>query len=133
DVKGTVVIVARDRMVMAVVDADASLEQVSRAELAAAHAMRIRDAIALYRAARTRAAVWRAAIMTAIATAVLASAIGLVVWFWRWLDGQLRKRLQARIHTVGIQSFEVMRAERIWAALRSSLFALRTVAFIASG
>src|SRR5206468_1034890 len=125
--------VARDHGIMAVTDADARLEQVSRVELAAAHVLRLRQAIAAYRSARTPAAIWRATVTTAAATVVLIVAVALVVWFWRWLDRQLRRRLQARIHTVGIQSFEVMRADKIWNALRTGLFALRTILFVAMG
>ena len=51
-------------------------------------------------------------------------------WLWRWFDRLLTSRLRARIHTVGIQSFEVMRAERIWSALRNALFALRTIVLL---
>ena len=49
----------------------------------------------------------------------------------RWTDRFLTRRLQARIHTVGIQSFELMRAERIWEALRGGLLALQTFALLA--
>jgi len=131
DAGGMVRVAAGNRPIMAVTDADAALEQVSRGELAIAHLERIRDAIGEYRAARTPQALRRAAINTIAATAALAVAIGLLVWFWRALDSLLRRRLQARIHSVGIQSFEVMRAEHIWAAVRNAVFAVRTVVFLA--
>jgi small-conductance mechanosensitive channel len=131
DTGGMARIVVGDRVLMAVTDADATLEQVSRLELATAHLARIRDAMAEYRAARTSPALRRAAINTIAATAVLAVAIALLVWFWRAIDGLLRRRLQARIHSVGIQSFEVMRGEHIWAAVRNAVLAMRTLVFLA--
>ena len=68
-----------------------------------------------------------------IATAMLALAIGMLLWFWRWIDRRLMRRLQARIHAVEIQSFEVMRADRIWEGLRSGLLGLRTIFLLAIG
>ncbi len=115
---------------MIVVDADGALEQVSRAELATAHVIRLRAAIAEYRDARTPGALGRSAVRTAAATALLLIAIGALVWFWRWFDRVLRRRVQARIQSVGIQSFEVMRAERIRAALEGMFLGARMVAFI---
>jgi small-conductance mechanosensitive channel len=65
------------------------------------------------------------------ATVVLIAAALAVVWFWRWVNHWLTSRLSTRIQTVGIQSFEVMRAERIWSALRNGLIALRTLTLLA--
>ncbi|HXD19845.1 MAG TPA: mechanosensitive ion channel domain-containing protein [Vicinamibacterales bacterium] len=124
-------ILAGAETIMMVVDADAQLEQVSRADLAASHLARLRQAAADYRAARSPAAIRRSIIMAAVGTLVLALVIGGLVVFWRWLDPVLTRRLEARIHTVHIQSFEVMRAERIWSALRSGVVAVRTIVFLA--
>jgi small-conductance mechanosensitive channel len=132
DRQGMSVIMAGDRAIVPVLEADANLEQVSPAELAAVYVLRLRQAIAEYREARSLSALRRGAVNTLIATLVLAVFVGLVVWFWRWLDALLQRRLQAHIRTVGIQSFEVMRADRIWAALRSGLFGLRSLALLAS-
>ena len=129
--QGGVSITAGDRPLMGVVEADATLEQVSRTELAHAHLLRVRQAIADYRAARSGPALRRAALSTLIATIVLAIGGVALVWFWRWLDALLTRRLQAHIHTVGIQSFEVMRADRIRAGLRSGFLGLRTVTLLA--
>ena len=130
DSAGVSRILAGDRLILGVLEADASLEQISRADLANAHLSRLRQAIADYRAARSAGALRRAAVNTLLATILLAVAIAVLLWSFRWLDRLLRRRLQAHIHTVGIQSFEVMRADRIWAALRSGLLGLRTVIFL---
>ena len=124
-------VAAGDKPLVRVFDADAALDQVGRRELAYAHLARVRQAIVDYREARTPAALRRAANRTAIATALLLLGSGLVLWFWRRLDAFSTRRLEARIHTVGIQSFEVMRAERIRSALKSGMVAIRNVVLLA--
>jgi small-conductance mechanosensitive channel len=131
DSDGVTRIVAGTTTLMGIVDADASMEQVPRAALAGGHLLRLRQAIADYRDARSAPALRRGAVNVLIATFVFAIAIVLVRWVVRWMDRFLTRRLQARIHTVGIQSFELMRAERIWGALRGGLFALQTIALLA--
>jgi small-conductance mechanosensitive channel len=122
---------AGDQLIVTVTRADASLEQVSQAGLAATHMARARLAIASYRAARSPEALRQDAISALVGTVVFAVSVVLILWFWRWFDALLTRRLSARIHSVGIQSFEVMRAERIWSALRSGLVALRTAGLLA--
>jgi small-conductance mechanosensitive channel len=126
DSEGAARIMAGAQPIMMVVDPDANLEQVLRADLAAGHLLRVRQAIADYRAARSPAALRRAALATLTATLVLAAILVALRRFWRWLDGRLLRRLQAHIHSVEIQSFEVMRADQIWAGVRSVLLGFRT-------
>jgi small-conductance mechanosensitive channel len=129
-VENAVRLEAGNHVLMAVVDADAAVEGVSRSELAAAHVIQVRDAIAQYRQARTpealRSSTWRTAIATGLLIAVLAA----LFWFWSWFDSLLHRRVEARIHSVGIQSFEVMRAEQIRKALQNSLLALRVIVLL---
>jgi small-conductance mechanosensitive channel len=122
---GVMRLAAGDEILMSVADADAALEGVSRRDLATAHLMRVRAAIIEYREARSTPAVARSAVRTGAASVVLVVALVVLFRFWRWFDGVVRQRLQARIHTVGIQSFEVVRAEQIHAALQTLLFAVR--------
>jgi small-conductance mechanosensitive channel len=118
---------AGQTLIAGVVETDATMEQVSRTELAAAHAYRIRQNIAAYREARTPAALRGAAVRAAIATLVALLVTAGFAWLWRVLSRRLAERLRARIHTVGIQSFEVMRAESIWEALTGALTAIRAL------
>lgn len=113
--------------IMAVVDADAELEQVGRSDLAAVHLARIGEAIAGYRAARSARALQRNAVSIAVATLVVVLAILIVRRVRRWIEGILTARLHERIHTVGIQSFELVRGERIWSALRAGVVGLQTL------
>jgi small-conductance mechanosensitive channel len=126
-------ILAGNVPIVTVVDADAALEQIGRPELAATHLQRIRQAITDYRAARSPAALQRAAVSALTATLLLAVALVILRWFWRAVDRILKRRLQARIHTLEFQSFEVMRAERIWQALQNVLFVLRTIVLVGLG
>jgi len=124
-------IVANGQPLAAVVDADAALEGVSKTNLAAIQAERIRRAIVDYRAARAAPALRRAALDTAIATLVLLAVVAALAFFWRWFDRLVRGRVDARIKTVGIQSFEVVRAEHIRGVLRSLLLAARALVLLA--
>ena len=126
-----ILVAAGNRPLVTVVDADAALEQVGRLELAHAHMRRIQQAVADYRDARTPAALRRSAVATLVATIVFAIFAALIVWLWRRLNALLTRRLQARIQSVGIQSFEVMRADRIWAAVRGFLGGVRTLVLLA--
>ena len=126
----TVEIAAGDQPLLMIIEADAAFEQVAQADLARAHLGRVRQAIVEYRAARSPAALRRAAVVTVVATLLLAIGVGLVLWLWRWLDARLTRRLEAHVKTVGIQSFEVMRADRIRAALRSGMVGIRTIVLL---
>ena len=126
-------ILAGNVPIVTVVDADADVEQIGRPELAAVHLQRIRQAITGYRAARSPAALQRAAVSALTATLLLAVALVILRWFWRAVDRLLKRRLQARIHTLEFKSFEVMRAERIWQALQNVLFVLRTIVVVGLG
>lgn len=130
---GLLAIAAGERVIMSVVEADAAIEQVSREDLARTHLLRVRQAIVEYRAARSPAAIRAAALNTLAASLALLAAVVVLLWVWRRLDTLLTRRLQARIHTVGIQSFEVMRADKIWAAVRNGLIGIRTLILFAGG
>src|SRR5262245_2967303 len=131
DVLGALAVATGDRPLVTIGDADARLEQVSPGALAAGQLSRIRQAIADYRAARSPGALRGAAISAAAATVVLIGGVFLLFWSWRRLDALLTRRFEARIHTVGIQSFEVMRADQIRTALHSGMKGIRTLLLLA--
>ena len=123
-------IVAGGRHVMTIADADAALEELQRPQLAAIHLARLRQAVADYREARSIGALRRGAFNSLLATILVAIAIAAVAWCWRLVDRRFTRRLEMRIHAVEFQSFEVMRAEQIMAALRRALLTGRTVVFV---
>ncbi|MBK7424844.1 MAG: hypothetical protein IPJ48_18175 [Propionivibrio sp.] len=59
-------------------------------------------------------------------------ALALVIWMSRRLNPLLESFFSQRIHTVGIQSFQIVRAESIWIVLRAALSALRILAILAA-
>ena len=130
---GDMRIVAGDRHILTLSAADASFDQVPLADLAKVHVARIQQAVTEYRAARSAPALRSGALRALAATAALATALLLALWFWRWQDRFIARRLQSRITSVGVQSFEIVRAERVWQALRGGLMVIRTVAFLAIG
>jgi small-conductance mechanosensitive channel len=119
------------QVIMALVDADAALEQVDRPILAQAHLQRIQFAINLYRENRSSGAWWRNATRALIATGLLLVAVLVLYWLRRRVDAYLVARLGARIKSVETQSFKVMPAERIWEAVRNALRAGRTLVLVA--
>jgi small-conductance mechanosensitive channel len=116
-----------DQPILKIVDGDAALEHAGRNDLARAHMLRIGLAINEYRAARTRDARIGAGVTTLVATLVLGVGIWLVLWLWRRLDVMMIRRMERHVHTVGIQSFEVVHADQIRTALRNGVLGLRSV------
>jgi small-conductance mechanosensitive channel len=128
--EGLVQIVARDRPIVAFVPADAHLEQVGPMALATAHLARIRQAIAEYREARSPAALKRGAVNALMATFVFAVAIVAFLWVWRRAGLVMTRRLQPHIHSIGFQSFTLLRADSIARVVRNSFRALRAVVLL---
>lgn len=114
-------ILAGDRRLMAIFDADAQLEYVSRRELALVYLTRVREAIEGYRVARESRNLLRGVLYTLAATAALTVAVTGLAWLLRRLNGLLERKFRESIRSVGIQSFQIVRAERIWEALRGAL------------
>ena len=110
-------ILAGDRHVMTVFDLDAGLEGVDRKVLALVYIRQIATSIEDQRSARTRESLIRGAVQAGIATVILAGALVLVVWVSRRVRVRLDELYGRRIQSVGIQSFQIVRAERIKDAL----------------
>jgi small-conductance mechanosensitive channel len=123
-------IVAGDRHIMTVFDADAGLEGLDRRVLAHTYAKRIATAIEEHRAARTRESLVRGGVGVGIATAVLIAALVLGVWLSRRGRAALEALYGRRIQSVGIQSFQIVRAERIRNALHGVLGTLQAVVLL---
>jgi small-conductance mechanosensitive channel len=126
---GSVIVADRHR-VMAVVDSDARLESVHPKVLTELFVRAIRQAVVDYRQARSREALLGSALRSVGATAILVALLALVIWLWRRAERSLEARYHQRVQSVGIQSFQVVRAEQIWGALRRSLDGARVLAII---
>lgn len=128
---GRIDIVAGDRHIVAVVTTDAALEGISLSDAAVVRGMRIREAITRYRADRSPERLTRAAL-----TAIVAAGLGVLLllgglYGFRRTFEALEHRYRSRVHSLTIQSFEVVRAESIWRAVKSVLRALRILFVVA--
>ncbi|WP_291993905.1 mechanosensitive ion channel domain-containing protein [Candidatus Accumulibacter sp. ACC003] len=119
-----------ERPIMVLFDADARIEQVERDELVEATAKRIGVAITDYRRERSREVVLRHAVEAAAAVLALTAVVALLIWLTRRLNGLLEKHFRNRISSLGIQSFQIVRAERIWYVLGAIVSALRLLAIV---
>jgi small-conductance mechanosensitive channel len=127
EVEGRSDIMSGDIRVATMVDADARLEDVRRQTLAAANLARIRAAIETYRRDRSPEALRRSAAYSGAATAALLLSILVVIHLGRRFGRALDRRLERRVQSIAIQSFQIVQAERIFAALHGVLRAVRAV------
>jgi small-conductance mechanosensitive channel len=126
-------IVADGHRVMVIVEADARQESLDRKVLADVIVRTIRKAVVDYRQARSREALLRAAAWGGAATAILAALVALIIWFSRRAQTTLEARYRRRVQAVGFQSFQLVRAEQIWTALRRLIDAARAIVILVLG
>src|SRR5215470_6433369 len=116
--------------VMTVFDTEARYESMDRRLLTEALLRSIQGAVVAYRGARTREALIRSAVYFGVATLALAALVVLVVWLSRWAHTALESTYRQRVQSVGIQSFQIVRAEQIWVALRRALVGVRALVIL---
>jgi small-conductance mechanosensitive channel len=121
-------ILAGERFLLSVIEADGAHEGVQPQYLAQAIRQRLAEAIAAYRAERTAGAV-----LLKIAAALGATLVaGLLLWGvrrgFRWALGAVERRAQERIAGLEARSFQLIQARQLTAALRGMVWALRLLA-----
>jgi small-conductance mechanosensitive channel len=126
-------ILAGDRPLMTVVEAETRHEGVPTQILADVYRRRIADAITAYRAERTGRALATKAAVAVVATLVAAALVLGLGHASRWLDALVERRLGARIHGLEAQSFRLVRATQISAVIRGLGLALRVAGVAAVG
>jgi small-conductance mechanosensitive channel len=126
---GTAIVAGRER-VMVVLDADARLESLNRNVLSELLVRSMREALVSYRQARSREALLAGAARAAVATVLLAALVTLVVWVSRWAERALERIYRQRVQSVGIQSFQLVRAEQIWVALHRAVVVARALVIL---
>ena len=119
-------------MIFAVTEPDAALTGLDADTVALAYSKRIGEAVAQYRAEREPVSLRNGALRVAAAVAAAALVVALLLWALRAVDRALDRRYRDRIHAVGIQSFEILRAERIRGAISGTISFLRA-ALVAVG
>jgi small-conductance mechanosensitive channel len=125
-------IVAGGRVIMSLLDADARPEGITRQELARVYVKEIREAVERYRHDRTPREIGFGILWSVIATIVLAVSLFLV-WtlFRRVLEGVIEARLTDRIASIRIQSFVIVKAEKIKALLTGAVRLVRLIIILA--
>jgi small-conductance mechanosensitive channel len=116
---------AGDHFLVAVTDPDARVEGIERWLLARTWADRIQASVRSYRQAREPAVLVRAGQRALAATALFVAALLGLRWAFRRLETRFARRYEERIRSVQIQSFEILRAQRLRAAARTSVAILR--------
>ena len=124
-------ILAGDRFLMTVTDADAKRDGVTHQFMASAVRRRIADAVASYRSERTPKALL-------IKTGVAAGAT-LVAWLlllgvrraFRWIDAFLGRRAKGAVEGLETQAFRLIQAKQLVAALHGLVVSLRVLAIVA--
>jgi small-conductance mechanosensitive channel len=124
-------ILAGDRVIMAVTDADVSLEGVSRPLLAKAFILRISESITAYRQDRTPRKLLTNTAYALGATAVLGIVLLLMRRLFRRLDSIAEKRLKSKMEGLRIQTFQIVQTELLWKSLRTAFRTARTLAILA--
>jgi small-conductance mechanosensitive channel len=107
-------VVAEDRLLVGILDADAELEGVARPVVAEAYRRRVGEAIRQFRHEREPAVLWTGAERALAATLALAVVLWLGLWARRRLLALLERRYRQRIHDFQVKSIPLVRAEQLW-------------------
>lgn len=125
-------LMAGDLRIMALFDADARIEQVKRTTLGWGYRDSIASAIERFRLERSPDVLRRHLLEAAAATLAFVGALALLTWLFRRIKGLLETRYRRRIQNLGIQSFEIVRAENIWRALYAAVSGLQILIIAAA-
>jgi len=110
---GSAILAGAERL-MVVFDSDAKQASLPRSALAELIVAKIQNAVSEYRQARSRDALVKSVSLALVATLGLLAIIAFIFWLSRGLNVIVERRYHRRIQAVGIQSFQVVRAEQIW-------------------
>jgi small-conductance mechanosensitive channel len=106
---------------------DARVEGAPLALVAATHQNQFADAIRRYRAERSPAQLWRSALVSLAATALLVAALWLTVVLIRRFDGFLERRYGALLQSSQGKVGDVLRVAPMLSAMRGSVVTVRFV------
>ena len=110
---GSAIFAGAERL-MVVFDSDAKQASLPRSALAELIVAKIQNAVSEYRQARSRDALVKSVSLAFVATLGLLAIIAFIFWLSRGLNVIVERRYHRRIQAVGIQSFQLVRAEQIW-------------------
>ncbi len=120
-------IMAGPRLVMNVLDADASLEGGPRQVVASLYLARIREAVAAYRTGRAHPALEWAIVTALVGTLAFALMLAGLAWLGRRLDALIESRYRHHMEALAARSREVVSAAKLETTLRRSVRGARAL------
>jgi len=122
-----------DKVLMAVTEADATLEGVDRRSLMPVYRARIAEAIDKYRGSRTASNLFRSALYSA--ASILAFVIALFAGnlLYRRAARGIENSLRQKMMILDSRWLRTLHAERLWSTVGGMLRAFRAAAFVAMG
>jgi len=123
-------IVTTDRIIMSVFDSDAKPEKLPRKELAERYAQIIRAGVEKYRQEYSRHNLFLGIVYTLIATLVLIAVLYLFSKLYRRANHMAQTWVSSKKISLHIQSFEIIRAERIGIILTTAIKLIRFLVFL---
>jgi len=124
-------IVAGDKPVMTVLDADARVEGLERALLAEIFMREVTRAIVRYRSDREPRVLVRAAGYAAAALVVMAAGLYVLLRLRRRVDATLERRYRQRLEHLHVAGFKLLHTEHLWGGLRSAVATVFTLLALA--
>lgn len=115
---GMTLVMAGERRLLTIVNADARLEAVSRQTLASLHLPRITQAIIDYRAARSADALRHATLRSAVSALGAALLVALLWWAGRRVQREADRRLGPGARPLSLRSVDLVRGDQVARALR---------------
>lgn len=116
-----------DRVLVAVVDADAGLEALTRQQVAELQQRRIALAVERYRRDRTPEALVHAGLATLIATVLLALLVYGAQRLLARLDAGTERRYQARVEHLRAETRKIVQAQRLQTMIRGAFVTARNL------
>ena len=126
------VVMAANKLVMGVTDADGRLDGIDRQTLARGAVFRIGEAVDAWRQDRSAATLQRNALVALGASFALAIALWGGLWLYRRLSAFLEKRLHRRIQDVELRGVRIFGARQVWGLLTGTLSLFWTVTLLAA-
>jgi small-conductance mechanosensitive channel len=123
-------VLAADRLVMIITDADADVEGIPRQVLSELYLDKIRGVIERYRQERTPRVLLVNSAYAAGATLLLAVIVFVIIRVSRRLEQWIDNRYKAKLQGVRIQSFQLVQAEKFWHGVHGGLHAVRVIAIV---
>ncbi len=131
--EGTTDILAGDRFLMSLTDADARAGGAGRSALAAAYVRILREEIAAYRADREAGRLLRGGLWALLATVLFVMVLLVLRWTFRRLEAWLGRRYHDRVKTLQFHSFTILQAEQAWSAILRGVGGIRIAAYVVAG